>query len=165
MVRLSAVLREMNTGELVVPILTSNAVSPNGDNLLRFSSTTPCITVFSSAGNMLQRTYTLLAAFIYSNHHLLLFTKDTNTAGWCLQSSELVFVRLLDQISYELSTILIYSRPRWCSAKRVCQWTQGSLVETRERAIKILTTPSIEGEVKPSVSCKILRYVKYPFQE
>jgi hypothetical protein len=57
-----------------------------------------------------------------------------------------------------------YSRPRW-SSSRVWNWTQGSRVQIRLRAIKIRGTPSIGGEVNPSAPClKILWHVKEPFE-
>jgi hypothetical protein len=53
---------------------------------------------------------------------------------------------------------------------RACHWTQGSRVKPGRggwiflRAIKIHSTTSFGGEVKPAVQRrKILRHVKYPY--
>jgi hypothetical protein len=71
---------------------------------------------------------------------------------WMNEFSHLLFV------GYQLR-----SRSRLYDGYRACHWTQGSRVQSRQRAIKIRSTTSFGGEVEPSAPCRnILQHVKGP---
>jgi hypothetical protein len=65
------------------------------------------------------------------------------------------FYRRRTVIKFQVCILLLYNiscRLRWTSGQRARHWTQGSRV--RSRPIKIRSTTSFGGEVKPSVSCR-----------
>jgi hypothetical protein len=69
------------------------------------------------------------------------------------------------------STLIVRSSsPRWTSGYRASHWSQGLPVQTRRgrmilRSIKIRSTTSFGGEVKPSAKCRNnLRHVEDPYK-